>query len=186
MQEIKQALNANIGWTRILTYLRFLDGSLLLKLVPPLELRLKRRKGNSKICLCDHGLRASWLQEVIPLDEEGLCHSPHLGDLAGHIAESVTGYFLSAIPHLDLAHFPERGADPEVDFILTIGEHRIPLEVKYRQHIDVDRDTVGLRAFIEKRVYNAPFGILVTLHDDVQIPDPRIVGVSLPSLLLLR
>ena len=186
VQEIKQALNANIGWTRILTYLRFLDGALLLKMVPPLELRLKRRKGNSKICLCDHGLRASWLQEVIPLDEEGLHHSPHLGDLAGHIAESVTGYFLGTIPHLDLAHFPERGVEPEVDFVLTIGEHRIPLEVKYRQHIDVHRDTVGLRAFIERRVYNAPFGILVTLHDDVQIPDPRIVGVSLSSLLLLR
>jgi predicted AAA+ superfamily ATPase len=87
---------------------------------------------------------------------------------------------------LDLAHFPERGTEPEVDFVLTVGEHRIPLEVKYRQHIDPHRDTVGLRAFVEKKVYNAPFGILVTMHDGVQIPDPRIVPVSLPSLLLLR
>jgi predicted AAA+ superfamily ATPase len=184
--EIRQALQANIGWNRIVAYLKFLDGAMLLKLVRPLELRLKRSKGNSKICLCDHGLRASWLQEVIPLDVEGLRQSSHLSDLAGHIAESATGYFLGGVPHLDLAHFPERGPEPEVDFILTIGENRIPLEVKYRQHIDPHRDTVGLRAFIEKRVYHAPFALLVTMLDDVSIPDPRIVPVSLPSLLLLR
>jgi predicted AAA+ superfamily ATPase len=184
--EIREALGANIGWTRILTYLKFLDGALLLKLVRPLELRLKRGRGNSKICLCDHGLRASWLQEVVPLDAEGLYRAAHLSDIAGHLAESVTGYFLAGIPHLDLAHFPERGAEPEVDFVMTIGEHRIPLEVKYRQHIDPHRDTAGLRAFLERKVYNAPFGILVTMHDGVRIPDPRIVPVSLPSLLLMR
>ena len=44
----------------------------------------------------------------------------------------------------------------------------------------------ALRMFIEKTVYNAPFGILVTMHDDVTIADPRIVAVSLASLLLLR
>jgi hypothetical protein len=38
----------------------------------------------------------------------------------------------------------------------------------------------------EKTVYNAPFGVLVTLHDGVKVTDPRIVTVSLPSLLLLR
>ena len=184
--ELHQALAADVGWPRILSYLRRLDAAMLLRLVPPLELRLKRRRSGSKICLCDHALRASWLQEIIPLHIEGLQQAPHLSDLAGHIAESVVGYFLGGIPHLDLAHFPERGAEPEVDFILTIGEHRIPLEVKYRQRIDPLRDTVGLRAFLEKRVYNAPFAILVTMHDDVSVPDPRIVTVSLPSLLLLR
>jgi len=184
--EIRGALNANIGWQRILAYLRFLDGAMLLKLVNPLELRLKRRKGNSKLCLCDHGLRASWLQEIVPLDAKGLRRAPHLSDLAGHIAESVTGYFLAGVPHLDVAHFPGRGIEPEVDFVMTVGEHRIPLEVKYRQYIDPHHDTVGLRSFIEKTVYNAPFGILVTMHDDVQVPDPRIVALSLPSLLLLR
>ena len=185
-QEIKQALAGNIGWRRILQYLRFLDGAMLLKLVRPLELRLKRRKGNHKLCLCDHGLRASWLEEIVPLDPEGLEKVPHLQDLAGHLAESVVGYFLGGLPHLDLAHFPERGAEPEIDFILTIGEQRIPMEVKYRQRIDAHRDTLGVRAFLEKTAYNAPFGILVTMHDGVRVPDPRIVCVSLRSLLLLR
>ena len=58
--------------------------------------------------------------------------------------------------------------------------------MKYQRYIDVHRDTLGLRAFIEKAVYNAPFGVLVTMLDDVVVPDPRIVSISLPSLLLMR
>jgi predicted AAA+ superfamily ATPase len=185
VQELQRALSANVGIQRVLTYLRFLNDTLLIRLVQPLELRLKRRKGSSKICLCDHSLRAGWLQEVIPLIPEVLQQNPHLSDLAGHIAESVVGYFLGTIPGLDLAWFPEREIEPEVDFIITIGEYRIPIEVKYRQHIDVHRDTLGLRSFLEKTVYHAPFGILITLLDDVAIPDPRIVTLPLSSLLLI-
>lgn len=184
--EIREALSGNIGWQRILAYLRFLDGAMLLRLVEPLELRLKCRKGSYKICLCDHGLRAAWLQEVVPLDRSSLEKIPHLHDLAGHLAESAVGYFLGGLPHLDLAHFPQRATEPEVDFVLTIGERRVPLEVKYRRQIDVHRDTVGLRAFLEKTAYNAPFAVLVTMDDEVVVPDPRIVSLSLPSLLLLR
>lgn len=186
LPEIQQALAGNIGWTRVLTYLRFLDGTLLLRLVPPLELRLKRRKSPSKVCLCDHALRASWLQEVIPLDPAGLLANPHLTDLAGHLAESTLGYYLASVPGLDVAHFPQRGAEPEVDFVLTLGTRRVPLEVKYRRRIDPYEDTRGLRAFLEKTVYNAPFGVLVTLEDEVTIPDPRIIPISLSSLLWMR
>ncbi len=76
--------------------------------------------------------------------------------------------------------------EPEVDFVITVGEYRIPLEVKYRQHIDGHYDTVGLRAFIEKTVHNAPFGILIILCDGVSLADPRIVVLPLSSLLLMR
>jgi predicted AAA+ superfamily ATPase len=186
IQEIKQALRANIGWQRILSYLRFLDGSLLLRLVRPLELRLEKTRGPSKLCVVDHGLRASWLEEVVPLDPQRLNEAPHLSDLAGHIAESVVGAFFTGIPNLDVAHFPARAVEPEIDYVLTIGEKRIPLEVKYRRRIDPHRDTLALRSFLERTHYNAPFAILVTMLDDVEIPDPRIVPVSLPSLLLLR
>jgi hypothetical protein len=184
--EIQGALAANVGWNRILSYLRFLDGSLLIRLVPPLELRLKRRKSAPKVCLSDLSLRASWLQEIVPLDSDGLLANPHLSDLAGHLAESTLGYFLGAIPNLDLAHFPARGAEPEVDFVLTVGMRRIPVEVKYRRRIDPHEDTRGLRAFLEKTVYNAPFGLLVTLEDDVAVTDPRVIPISLSSLLWLR
>lgn len=185
LDELRRALDANIGWQRVLAYLKFLDGTLLLRLIEPLELRLKRRRGASKLCLCDHALRAAWLQEVVPLTPEGLAASPHLADLAGHIAESAAGYFLRSIVNLDVAHFPARSAEPEVDFVLTVGEQRVPLEVKYRRWID-HRDTLGLRSFIEKTHYNAPFGVLVTMLDDVASDDPRIVSLPLSSLLLLR
>lgn len=184
--EIQQALSGNIGWNRILNYLKFLDGALLIRLVQPLELRLKKRKSPPKICLCDHSLRASWLQEVIPLDTEGLAANPHLTDLAGYLAESVLGYFLGSIPGLDIAYFPARGIEPEVDFVITIGTRRIPVEVKYRRKIDSHDDTRGIRAFLEKTVYNAPFGILVTFEDDVEVLDPRIIPISLSSFLWLR
>lgn len=186
INELRSALSANVGWQRVLAYLRFLNDTLLIRLIPPLELRLKRPKGRPKICLCDHSLRASWLQEIIPITSDDLQRSPHLSDLSGHIAESIAGYFLSNIPGLDLAWFPERGAEPEVDFVITVGQCHIPLEVKYRVHIDEHRDTLGLRAFIEKTVYNAPFGVLITLSDDVPIADPRIVALPLSSLLLMR
>jgi predicted AAA+ superfamily ATPase len=169
-----------------LSYLRFLEGSLLVRLVRPLELRLKKVRGAAKLCVVDHGLRQSWLEETVPLDADGLDRSPHLTDLAGHIAESVVGAYLGGIPHLDIAHFPERPTEPEVDFILTIGEKRIPMEVKYRRRIDPHRDTVGLRSFLEKTHYNAPFAVMVTMLEEADIADRRIVPVSLPSLLLAR
>lgn len=186
VNELRSALSANVGWQRVLAYLRFLNDTLLVRLVEPLELRLKRQKGRPKICLCDHSLRASWLQEVIPLTSAELQRAPQLSDLAGHLAESITGSFLASIPGLDLAWFPERGAEPEVDFVLTVGEQRIPIEVKYRQQIDAQRDTLGLRAFVEKAVYNAPFGLLVTLTDTAPLLDPRIVALPLSSLLLMK
>ena len=74
--EIQQALGGNIGWNRIMSYLRFLDGTLLIRLIAPLELRLKRKKSPPRICLCDHALRASWLQELIPLSPRGAVREP--------------------------------------------------------------------------------------------------------------
>jgi predicted AAA+ superfamily ATPase len=184
--EAKRALSANIGPQRIRHYLDFLDGSLLLRAIEPLEIRLKKRRGYSKLCLCDHAIRAAWLQEIVPLDRKNLDRSPHLQDLAGRIAESAVGYFFASLTGLSVAHLPERDDNPEVDFVLTIGERRIPVEVKYRRTIDPLRDTLGLRAFLEKSVNNAPFGLLITRDDTPALDDHRIVTVSLPALLIVR
>lgn len=186
VQELRMALSANVGPQRVINYLRFLNDTLLVKLISPLELRLKKRKRYLKICLCDHSLRSSWLQELIPMTSSGLDKAPHLRDLAGHLAESIAGYFLGNIPNLDLTWFPERPVEPEVDYVITVGEHRIPIEIKYRLRIDEHQDTLGLRSFIEKTVYNAPFGILVTFLDDVEVRDPRIVTLPFTSLLMMR
>jgi hypothetical protein len=184
---LRQAVSKDINWNRALNYLDFLDEALLLRLIQPLEMRQKKTSAApAKVCLCDHALRASWLGEVIPLDAEGLAANPHLTDLAGHLAESALGYFLASFPFLKINYYPARGIEREVDFVITIGTRRIPIEVKHRKKVDYHEDTYGLRAFLEKTVYNAPFGIIVTLEDDVTIYDPRIVQISLASLLWMR
>ncbi len=185
-REAQRVLSANVGPQRIAHYLRFLGDTLLLRLIEPLEIRLKRKRGNVKICLADHGLRASWLQELVPLDPAGLAANPHLTTLAGHIAESVVGATVSTIPSLDVAHLPERRGEPEIDFVLTVGTKRIPLEVKFQQRIDPLRDTEGLRTFLEKAVNNAPFGLLITQSDQFPVMDPRIVAMPLSTFMLLR
>jgi predicted AAA+ superfamily ATPase len=184
-REIQRTVHANVGPQRVSNYLRFLGDTLLLRLVQPLEIRLKKRRGNAKICLADHGLRASWLQEVVPIAPVDLAKEAHLTTLAGHIAESVTGAALSTISQLDLAHQPARTDQPEVDFVLTIGTKRIPLEVKYQRKIDPLRDTEGLRTFLEKAANNAPFGVLICQTDAESVTDPRIVTLPLSSLMLL-
>jgi len=185
-RETQRALSANVGPQRISHYLRFLGDTLLLRLVEPLEIRLKRKRGNPKICLADHGLRASWLQEWVPLDPRGLAENPHLTTLAGHIAESVVGATLTTIPSLDIAHLPPRQGEPEIDFVLTVGTRRIPLEVKYQRKLDAVRDTEALRTFIEKAVNNAPFGLLLTQEDTAEVLDPRIMAIPLATFMLLR
>ncbi len=92
--EIQQALAGDIGWNRILNYLRFLDGTLLMRLVQPLELRLKRSKSPAKLCLSDHSLRASWLQEIVPLNPAGLAASPHLTRSGWPVSGEYFGLFL--------------------------------------------------------------------------------------------
>ena len=167
-------------------YLRFLDDTLLVRLIPSLEIRLKKKRGSSKLCLVDHGLRASWLQEQVPLTSEGLAVQPELTTLAGHLAESIFGSVASTIHGLDIAHFPERGTDREVDFVLTIGAQRVPVEIKYQRRIDPLRDTLGIRSFLDKSVNNASFGLLITQDNSGEVDDPRIVSLPLSTFMLLR
>lgn len=185
VRETKRVLDANIGPERVRQYLRFLADTLLLRLVEPLEIRLKKRRAAPKICLADHGLRASRLQENVPLDPQQLAALPELGPIAGHIAESVVGTTLATISQLDLAWLPLRSGEPEIDFVLSVGTQRIPLEVKYQRRLD-ETDTEGLRTFLEKTANRAPFAILVTQTDDQRVRDPRIACVPVSSLMLLR
>jgi len=185
MSDLLSSQWAGLSWQRVQTYLRYLDDTLLVRLINPLELRLKKNRGAAKLCLCDHVLRASWLREVIPLTPSGLQADPNMTDLAGHIAESVVGAFFRSIIGLGLHHFPARGAEWEVDYVLTVGNQHIPIEVKYRRRID-HQDSRGLRAFMEKSHYNAPFSLMITLLDEPASEDPRIISLPLSTMLLMR
>ena len=185
--QVSQSLNVDIGAQRVGNHLRLLSDTLLLRLIPALEMRAQRSCGSPKLCLADHGLRAGWLQEPIPLDPTVLSGQPELTIFAGHLAESVFGSVCTTIPGLDVAHFPPRGTtDPEVDFVLTVGDRRLPVEIKYQRRIDPVRDTHGILAFIEKSINRAPFGLLITQDDSAQLDDPRIVTMPLSTFMLLR
>ncbi|MCP4662548.1 MAG: ATP-binding protein [bacterium] len=184
--EIRGSIEVDVDWPTILTHLRALSDSLLLRRVPPLELRLKRQGRRHKLCLCDHSLRAAWLRETVPLTPADLAGEPARSRLAGPLAESIVGAFFAAIPGIDVAWHPARSTEPEIDFVLTVGAQRIPVEVKYRHKVDPRRDVAGLCSFVDKEVNQAPFGILLTLGDGVEMRDPRIVAVPLASLLLMR
>ena len=184
--EANVLLGGNIGVQRVNHYLRFLADTLLIRLIPPLEIRLRGNRGSPKLCLADHGLRASWLQEQVPLTSEELARQPELTTLAGRLAESVFGSVVSTIQGLNVAHFPERGTDREVDFVLSIGAQRVPVEIKYQRRIDPLRDTLGLRSFLEKSVNNASFGLLITQDGAGEVDDPRIITIPLSTFMLLR
>lgn len=186
-EQIRLSTGANVGDQRVRQYVRFLADALLLRAIEPLEIRLKKRRAGPKLCLVDHALRASWLQEVVPLTSEDLSREgDDLGTLAGRIAESTVGAVLSTIGNLDIAHQPRTNQQPEVDFVLTVGTKRVPIEVKYQARVDPVRDVRGLRTFLDNAANHAPFGVLVTRDEPVvQLPED-IVGLPLASLMLLR
>lgn len=132
-----------------------------------------------------HGLRASWLQEQVPLVPEALEGSQELSTSAGYIAESTLGSTASAIPGLRLSHVPGRGTDPEIDFVFVVGDRRLPVEVKYQRRIDPVRDAQGIRSFVKKSANRASFGLLITRTDTPLEDDPRIVSMPLATFMLL-
>jgi predicted AAA+ superfamily ATPase len=183
--EVERTLGSKSGPQRILNYLRFLDSTLLLRLVGPHEIRLKKKRGNDKIVLSDHAIRAAWLQEQVPLVPEELDSSPQRSGIAGHIVEGVVGYYLESLNGPGISYWPGRSDSDEVDFIMTIGDRRIPVEVKYQRRLRAE-DTLGLRQFVENPHNSAPFGLLVTRDDETTVDDPRIISIPLRSFLLVR
>ena len=183
-QEARNYLGIDVNVQQVNDYLHALDDTTLIRLIPPLEMRLRRPTDGEKICLADHSLRSSWLQERIPLHPEGLAHSPELATLAGHLAESTFGATASQISSLEVSHQPASSQIPEVDFVLTLGDQRIPVEVKYQHRIDAS-DTAGLRAFIGRPVNRAPFGILITRADAPDLHVSDIVAMPLSSFMLV-
>ncbi|MCH7873366.1 MAG: DUF4143 domain-containing protein, partial [Planctomycetes bacterium] len=160
--------------------------SWLLYPVSPLEMLAKRQGSPPKLCVCDHFVRNGILQETIPLTPDALhgCDEA-VSTQAGHLIESVLGYFLKGIPGVELAWFPKRPNEPEIDFVLTIGAKRIPIEVKYRQDGLKQRYVEGIEVFCGKPAYAAEFGIVITQTDDGPI-GARALAIPASTFLLLR
>lgn len=184
--ELQTLLKAPVTNAKVAETIQFLADSLLVYEVKPQEMLQKKQTHPPKLCVCDHFVRDGILQETLPLDPDALkgCDQA-VSTQVGHVIESVLGYFLKGIPGVELAWFPERPKEPEVDLILTIGTSRIPVEVKYRRDNPDKEALAGIESFCAKTAYSAPFGIIVTQTTEGPIGD-KVIAVPASTFLLLR
>ena len=163
-------------------YLQALADTSLVRLLPWPALNLNRPRDAIKLCLADHALRASWLQEQVPLTPDA---GPELASQANHIAHSVLGATASVIRNLETDRVPTPPREPGLDFVFRVGDQQIPVQVKYQRGIDPVRDTLGIRSFVEELANRAPFGLLITQEDAPPIDDPRVIDMPLSTFMLL-
>jgi len=183
---LSQTLGSGVTQAKVMEATTFLCDSLLFHRIPPLEMLLKKNSGEEKFCVCDHFVRDGFLQETVPLDPAVLeSKSQALATEAGHIMESVVGYFLHGVPNLDVAWWPERCNEPEVDFVLSIGTQRLPIEVKYRRGMPSKNCCLGIEAFCGEAHYSAPFGLLLTQDYTGTIGD-HTIAMPASTFLLVR
>lgn len=184
--ELQQLLQTPITNTKVAQAIQFLADSLLIYCIPPLEMLQKKQVHPAKICVCDHFVRDGVLQETLPLDPDSLkgCTEAVSGQ-AGRVIESVLGYFLNGIPGVELSWFPPRPKEPELDFVLTIGTSRIPVEIKYRRGRVGDDALTGIDAFCTKAAYAAPFGLIVTQTTEGPVGE-NAIAIPASTFLLLK
>jgi predicted AAA+ superfamily ATPase len=183
--ELTDLLEEDVKPADVRGNLEFLQRCMLIRLIEPLQLRLKRQTAPCKICICDHSVRSAWLQEKVCFVSDASDAPAGVDqDIAGHVLESVLGYYLSTFEGISLRHFPQRPSEPEVDYIVPVGSMRIPIEVKYRTNAVTPANLAGLQAFTRKNAYNAPFGILVT-RDEAGDQGNNIIAIPARNFLLL-
>ena len=185
VQETRPPSSENAGPEEFAHYLRALADTALIRLLPWPVLDLNRPWDAIKICLADPTLRASWLRERVPLAPDAVDASPELKTLAGHMAQSVLGTTASIIHGLHIDRVPTPPREPDLDFVLEVGDQQIPVQVNYRRSIDPVGNTRGIRSFVEKPAKRAPFGLLIMREDAPPIDDPRIVAMPLSTFMLL-
>ncbi len=184
LDELTKLGHESISQAAVNDAVAFLANSLLIAEVPPFEGIGKKAAKPSKLCLCDHFVREAWLQEQVPLDPEALTSATEATvTQAGHLAESLVGAFFCGVPGLEVSWLPSNSSENEIDFVLTIGLKRIPVEVKYRRHLR-DADSAAVRSFISQKKYDAPFGILVTREESGE--NDNVFRVPMHALLGLR
>ena len=185
--EIGEQLGTSVSNSKVQDAIAFLVDAMLVHEIPHLELLTKKSAHPPKLCLCDHFVRRAWLQETVPIDPDELEQAEQsVRTSAGHLIESVLGYHLKGIAGLDVAWFAKRKKEPEVDFILTIGMRRIPIEVKYQRVCPDLRDLKGIRSFCSKKQYNAPFGLVITQDTGGWLDkEKRILALPAPAFLLV-
>jgi predicted AAA+ superfamily ATPase len=106
-ERIIRRLGDNVSEKQILSALDFLEQTLLLCQLKPLQLLRKRSDGYPTLCLCDHFIRYAVTGEHVPLVVQELrIRDQAIATQAGHMMESVFGTYFSCLPCDSVATFP--------------------------------------------------------------------------------
>ncbi|MDR1923794.1 MAG: AAA family ATPase [Planctomycetaceae bacterium] len=176
-REIEISTGTHLNFEQLNAILNFFDNSMLFKMIRPPLYRMATAKNRIKPCLCDHAIRAAWIAEEVQLYGDSVN-----ADIAGRIAEGIVGYLLASIDGiLDVNYLPPHNGDGEIDFVLAIGDKHIPIEVKYQNTVTPPNN---LKKYINKKIHNAPFGIVIT-KNDAYVND-QIIAIPLKQFLLLQ
>ena len=183
-QQVAPVVGGGVKEREIKTAIDYLEKTLLVCLLRPIELLRKKTNACSTLCICDHFIRYAVIHESIPLVPQELrSKSQSIAQQAGHMIEGIMGSFFSKLPGISVATFPGNHNEKEVDIVLTIGYQRIPIEVKYQNKIS-GRDLDGLKTFCSKPHYEAPFGIIITQEKEGPV-DNNIIAIPAKTLLAL-
>jgi predicted AAA+ superfamily ATPase len=174
--EIVKDTGDSINNDQLYELLDFFDNSMLIRIIKTSQHRYAGAKTQVKPCLCDHSIRAAWLEDV------SLYESTPNSDMAGGIVEGMVGYLLSSIDGISVSYLPPKGDQKEIDYIIEIGDKHIPVEVKYQN--DLPRQFDAIEHYLDKPVNNASFGIVVTkTQSEVK---ERIIAIPFKTFLLLQ
>lgn len=181
--EVNDYYQSSVSPNEVTDAMHFFEESLLSCMIPPFAPR--KQTYGEKICLCDHFIRRAWLQQAIPLVPNQLINlDESYSASAGQIIEGIIGYYLKAIPRVEIAWYPERKNEPEVDFVMTIGTKHLPIEVKYTRSFPKNGQLNGLKSFCGQKRFDAPFGIAITQEYAGPIGD-SIIAVPASTFLML-
>ena len=182
-RELKEGFTVNMSQEKIRAGLDFFADSMLVSLFKPSEHRVKDSRGEVKICIGDHAIRRALMNEHFPLYGTNAN-----SELAGWIAEGIVGSYLAScyprdsLPGSSISYLPDvRDEGNEVDFVLSISEQHIPIEVKYRNNAKASK---GIVQYLDQPQHNASFGILIT--KDTHWVTDKLVAIPLKRFLLLR
>ena len=189
VQQVAPIVGGTVSDREIQSAIDYLEKTLLVCLLRPIELLRKKTDVCSTYCVCDHFIRFAVIHESIPLIPQELKNkSQSIATQAGHIIEGIMGTYFSKLPGISVATFPGNQNEKEVDIVLTIGCQRIPIEVKYQSKIS-GSDLRGIKDFCNKSHYAAPFGIIITRETEgliseniVAIPAKTILAISVTEV----
>lgn len=184
-EQVSVRTSSKVSQTQIKSAVSYLENTLLIRLLKPLEANRAKRNDCPTICLCDHFLRFALLREEIPLSPNTLASCDEaVCTQAGHLIEGIIGNYFAGAHGVNAFWLPERPKKPEVDVVLSIGMRRIPIEVKYRKKVVKHDQLEGIRTFCKTPHLGADFGLVVTREASGEI-EKGIIAIPAKAVLLL-